>query len=122
MVSIIVGFFGDFVRNLASPEVSGGGPVESFIRLITQNNMESPLETGLATTLVEQVDKLIVFLLYYLTYLAPDFTKLNFSDFLTYGYAIGNDRILVAVSITLGFCIGLTILGYFCLKTREIAK
>ena len=122
IVAIIVGFFGDFVRNLASPEVSGGGPVESFFRLITQNNMESPLETGLATTLIEQVDKLIVFLLYYLTYLAPDFTKLNFSDFLTYGYAIDTDRLLVAVSITLGFCIGLAIFGYFCLKTREIAK
>ena len=122
IVAIIVGFFGDFIRNLAQPDVSGGGPVESFFRLITQNNMETPLETGLATTLIEQVDKLIVFLLYYLTYLAPDFTKLNFSDFLTYGYAIDSDRILVAVSITLGFCIGLAVFGYFCLKTREIAK
>ena len=122
LVAIIVGFFGDFIRTLAKPDTSGGGPVESFFRLVTQNNMETPLETGLATTLIEQVDKLIVFLLYYITYLAPDFTKLNFSDFLTYGYAIDTDRLLVAVSITVGFCIGLAVMGYFCLKTREIAK
>ena len=51
-----------------------------------------------------------------------NFNQLNFSEFLTYGYAIDSDRILVALTITLGFCAGLTILGYFALKTREIAK
>ena len=122
LVCLIVGFFGDFIRNLTSPDVAGGGPVESFFRLITQNNMETPLETGLATTLIEQVDKLMVYLLDKLTYLAPDFGRLNFSDFLTFGYSIDSDRIFVAISIALGFCVGLTILGYFCLKTREIAK
>ena len=122
LVAIIVGFFGEFIRKLAEPDVSGGGPVESFYRLVTQNNMETPLETGFATTMIEQVDKLLVYLLDKLTYLAPDFAKLNFSDFLTYGYSIDTDRILVAITISLGFCLGLTILGYFCLKTREIAK
>ena len=119
---MIVGFFGEFIRELATPDVSGGGPIESFFRLVTQNNMETPLETGVGTTLIEQVDNLIVYLLDKLTYLAPNFGDLNFSKFLTYGYSISNDRIFVAVSIAVGFCFGLTILGYFCLKTREIAK
>ena len=122
LVAIIFGFFGDFVRNLAKEDVSGGGPIESFFRLVTQNNMETPLETGLATTLIEQADWAIIRTLYYMTYTAPDFRRLNFSEYLTYGYSIDVDRILVAVTITLGFCIGLTVLGYFCLKTREIAK
>ncbi len=121
-VAIIVGFFGEFIRKLAEPDVSGGGPIESFYRLVTQNNMETPLETGFATTVIEQIDNLLVYLLDKLTYLAPDFSKLNFSDFLTYGYSIDADRILVAITIALGFCLGLTILGYFCLKTREIAR
>jgi hypothetical protein len=121
-VAIIVGFFGEFIRKLAEPDVSGGGPIESFYRLVTQNNMETPLETGFATTVIEQIDKLLVYLLDKLTYLAPDFAKLNFSDFLTYGYSIDSDRILVAIAIAIGFCLGLTILGYFCLKTREIAR
>ncbi len=122
IVCLIIGFFGDFIRNLTLPEVAGGGPVESLVRILTQNNMQTPLETGFATTVIEQTDKLVVFVLEKLTYLAPDFGRLNFSDFLTYGYSIDIDRILVAVSIAIGFCIGLTILGYFCLKTREIAK
>ena len=84
--------------------------------------METPLETGFATTVIEGVDKFAVYILEKLTYLAPDFGRLNFSEFLTYGYSVDADRLLVAVSISIGFCVGLTILGYFCLKTREIAK
>ncbi|MEM9412146.1 MAG: hypothetical protein AAGA30_13600, partial [Planctomycetota bacterium] len=122
IVIIIIGFFGEFIRKLATPEVSGGGPVESFYRMVTQNNMEAPLETGFARTAIEAVDKFAVYILEKLTYLAPDFARLNFSDFITYGYSIDIDRLLVAISISIGFCIGLTILGYFCLKTREIAK
>jgi ABC-type transport system involved in multi-copper enzyme maturation permease subunit len=121
-VVLLVGFSGDFIRDLSKPDAEGGGPIESFVRIITQNNMQSPLETGLATTLMEQTDNLLVYMMYQLTYLAPDFRWLDFSDFLTYGYAIDVQRVLVAVSIALGFAAGTTVLGYFCLKTREIAK
>ena len=100
----------------------GGGPIESCIRVVTQKNMMVDLDTGVLTTVIENVDKLIVAILTALTYLAPNFSQLNFSNYLTYGFAIDNQRILIAVLITLAFCVGLTILGYFALKTREIAK
>ena len=126
LVVIVVGFFTTDIRKLATDlfagEESGGGPVESLYRILTQKNMEVHLETGIGTTLMEQSDKGLVFMLDKLTYLAPDFSKLNFSDFLTYGYSVDQNRMLVALAITLGFCLGLSILGYFCLKTREIAK
>jgi hypothetical protein len=35
---------------------------------------------------------------------------------------VDSSRLGVALLISIGFCLGLTILGYFCLKTREIAK
>jgi hypothetical protein len=122
VVVIIVGFFTGFIRDLMSPESVGGGPIESLIRVVTQNNMVSEMETGVVTTLIEQVDRFLVGLMVGFTYLAPNFSVLNFSDYLTYGYAIDTQRILVALAISLVFCIGLTILGYFALKTREIAK
>ena len=126
LVIIVVGFFTSEIRKLAKDlfagEESGGGPIESLFRILTQKNMEVHLETGVGTTLMEQIDKGLVFMLDKLTYLAPDFGKLNFSDFLTYGYSIDQNRMFVALAITFGFCLGLSILGYFCLKTREIAK
>ncbi len=122
MVMLIIGFSSPFIRDLTQTDVSGGGPIESFFRLVTQKNMEVQLETSVATTLMEQTDKMIVALLNALTYLAPNFSNLNFANFLTYGYSVDVDRILVAVAITFAFCLGLSILGYFSLKTREIAK
>lgn len=122
IVVILFGFISGFVRNLAQPDVSGGGPIESFWRLVTQKNMEVDLEPGLQRTLMEQADTLLVNALYYLTYLAPDFQRLNFSSFLTYGYAVDANRLGVALCISIGFCLWVSILGYFCLKTREIAK
>jgi hypothetical protein len=122
VVMAILGFYSQFVRELTLPEKDGGGPIESLIRVITQQNMQVGLETSVLTTLMEQVDKGLVFLLAGLTYLAPDFAQLDFSQFLTYGYAIDTQRLVVAIAITLAFVGGLSILGYFALKTREIAK
>jgi hypothetical protein len=129
VVVIVVGFFTEFIRELlyGDPDVGtggpeGGGPIESLIRVVTQNNMISELETGVLTTLIENVDIFLVRLMVGFTYLAPNFSVLNFSDYLTYGYAIDTQRLLIALAITFIFCFGLTIVGYFALKTREIAK
>ena len=122
IVMIIIGFFTTFIRDMTTITHEGGGPIESLIRVVTQKNMINALDTGITTTIVEQTDKLIIQSLSAMTYLAPNFAQLNFSEFLTYGYAIDSDRILAAITITIAFCIGLTVLGYFALKTREIAK
>ena len=122
LVMMIVGFFTPFIRSLTDVDHEGGGPIESFIRIVTQQNMVIDLETGAASTLISESDKFLSQRLSDLTYLAPNFKQLNFSEFLTYGYSIDNQRIVVALAITLAFCIGLTLLGYFSLKTREIAK
>jgi len=123
LMMMIVGFFTPFIRGLTETDAGlGGGPIESFIRIVTQKNMQVDLETGVATTLIKESDKFVSQRLSDLTYLAPNFKQLDFSEFLTYGYSIDNQRILVALAITLAFCVGLTLLGYFSLKTREIAK
>ncbi len=122
LMMMIVGFFTPNIRSLTVVGRDGGGPIESFIRIVTQKNMQVDLETGVATTLIKESDSFISQRLSDLTYLAPNFKQLDFAEFLTYGYSIDNQRILVALAITLAFCMGLTLLGYFSLKTREIAK
>ncbi len=121
-VVILVGFSSDFIRGLLLPTAVGGGPIESFYRVITQKNMEAGVEAGMVTSLMQETDKLLLKSLEMLTNLAPDFSKLNFAEFLTHGYSIDTDRVLVALAMCLAFWCGLAVLGYFCLKTREIAK
>ena len=122
IVIIFLGFFSTFVQGLASPSNVGGGPFESLIRVVTQQNMVSNLDTGWFITIVKNTDFGLSYLLYGLAFLAPDFSKFNFSDELASGYSISNSRLLIALSLTFVFCVGFTLLGYFSLKTREIAK
>lgn len=122
IVAIIVGFCTPFIRNIRDPEISGGGPLESMYRMVTQKNMQEALGDGVGVTVMEQLDYFLVRCLESLTYVVPNFAQMNFSDYLTYGYSVDNDRIFVALMIALAFCIGLSVFGYFCLKTREIAK
>ena len=122
IVLIFLGFFSSFVQELADPNNIGGGPFESLIRVVTQQNMTSDLDTNLFITIVKNADFGISHLLYGLSFLAPDFSKFNFSNELSTGYSVSNSRLLIALSLTLVFCLGFTLLGYFSLKTREIAK
>ena len=122
VVMIVIGFFTSFIREMTEASHVGGGPIESLIRVVTQRNMVNALDTGITTTMIEQLDNLVIATLSAITYLAPSFAQLNFSEFLIKGYAIDSHRILAAITITLAFCLGLTVVGYFALKTREIAK
>ena len=122
LVIIVIGFFSEFIQSMTAADHEGGGPIESALRVVTQQNMVYELDTGVATTLMKTVDKGLIQMLNAMTYLAPDFSRLNFADYLTYGYAINGQRVAIALTLTVAFCFGLTIVGYFALKTREIAK
>ena len=121
LCTIILGFLAKFIQNMQAPEAAGGGPLESMIRLVTQKNMTVELEESFGTTFLKQTDNVLVYCLRSLTHVAPDFSRLDFSKFLKYGYWIENDRIFVAMAASLALCFGLYVFGYFCLKTREIA-
>jgi hypothetical protein len=83
--------------------------------------MEVQIEESFATTMMKQTDSVLVYCLQSLTHIAPNFGKLDFSNFLKYGYWIEGDRLLIATAMSFALCFGLYVLGYFCLKTREIA-
>ncbi len=121
LVLFLVGFATPFIRGLLDPTAEGGGPIESLIRILSQENMVVSLETTWFTTLMERMDDLLLAGLNSLTWLAPSFRDLDFSRFLTWGYSVSGDRLAVAILISLAFCFGASVFGYFCLKTREIA-
>lgn len=121
LVIFLIGFCIPFIRGLIAPTAEGGGPIESFLRIIRQQNMVAALETNWINTMISKTDELILAALNSLTYLAPNFAELDFSRYLTYGYSVSNDRMMMAVLVALAFFFGSSIVGYFTLRTREIA-
>lgn len=121
VLAVVFGFFSESIKKLTVPDVEGGGPIEAFYRLITQKNQVELLGDAVGFTIMKEIDKVFLLLVSSVTKIVPDFSRLDFSSFLTYGYFIDSDRLGVAFLISLAFCIGLTLMGYFFLKTRELA-
>jgi hypothetical protein len=119
---IILGFFRDFFIKVAVGEQVGGGPVESLVRLVTQMNQTSPLENNLATQLMYAVDGVLKATMQSVGYLLPDFRSFSTVNYVAYGFNIPAAQVGAGLTEGLAFVLGLFIVGYFCLRTREVAK
>jgi ABC-type transport system involved in multi-copper enzyme maturation permease subunit len=119
---ITLGFFRQFFMDVASGKQVGGGPLESLYRLVTQMNQISPLPENFGTNLLIDVDKVLKAGMYSLTYVLPNFSSLDTVDYVKYGFNIPLNHLGQALIVCLGYLIGTFIIGYFFLRTREVAK
>ena len=101
--------------------VLGGGPIESVYRLVTQENMVSPLPENFLTNGIIVVDRGIFDILRVVQALIPNIQYFNTSQFPANGFDISFRSVLLpSVMITLAYVIPMIIFGYFCLQLREL--
>ena len=122
LAAVVLGFFGEFVRGISSGEVHGGGPLESLIRMIIQQNVTGELElNSVAATVLKGVDWVLMSLLTAGTFVLPDYTQFDTATFVADGYNIFGDLVAQQLTMAAVYLVAVTIVGYFFLKTREIA-
>ena len=119
--AIVLGYFANFVRGMFYHEVEGGGPTESLVRIIRQSNMIIDLEPGVTRTFVKAFDFVTVMLMTGICSLLPDYGGFDNSDFVANGFDIHNSLMVRDFVVTVVYVGVLTTVGYFFLKTREIA-
>ncbi|MEN6451288.1 MAG: hypothetical protein ABFC96_12420 [Thermoguttaceae bacterium] len=120
--ALLAGFCHEFMFKLATGQTLGGGPFESITRIWTQANVTSEAEPGLVTTVEQTLDAVAKFGLYLLSAVLPDFSHLNFSEFVASGFNIPGDWALMYACRTFAFALPVFIVGYLCLKNREVAQ
>ncbi len=124
MSALVLGFFGSttsiYFENMKN---SGGGPVEAFIRIVTQKGSMLDFDLGNQTleTVIQKIDYGLMYTVQLLKGAVPDFNSLGASDFVAYGVDLFDGLLLRQIVITFGYFVMTTIVGYFFLKTREIA-
>ncbi len=119
---IILGYFGQFVREVATGAVEGGGPIESTIRLLTQQNVQNELDiNGIAAMVVQGIDQVLMQSIRVATYVLPDYNRFDTTKFVANGYDIFSDVVLQQVTMAAVYTLVVAVVGYFFLKTREIA-
>jgi len=119
---LIGGFFRGYMIELALGKTWGGGPVESFIRILTQDNVVSDLPEGIRTTMAQTADAVLQRGLWVIAQLLPPFGQFDCADYVAYGFNVSGNWIGQHALTTLGFAIALFVVGHFFLKTREVAR
>src|SRR4029078_8831045 len=120
--AIVLGFYGENVRSIAMGPTYGGGPIESFIRIITQQNVMTDMEMNkILLTIIKGADGVLMHLLQAATYILPDYTRFDTTEFVASGYNIFGALVGQQLIMALVYFTAVSIAVYFFLKTREIA-
>jgi hypothetical protein len=120
--ALLGGFFNDFMFRLATGQTVGGGPFESLIRILTQQNMVTAMEPGLRTTVAKTLDQGVAVGLWSMSQILPEFGRFSFADYVASGFYISGDTILTFSCRAFAFVLPVFIVAFLCLKNREIGK
>ena len=121
---LIIGLFTQNILDLANGITQGGGLFESIIRIAKQQNMTLEMDEGLTRTVVQSVDHVLLFIMKGIALMLPDLSKFNeaFITPVAKGFDISNDAVGVWAVRGLAYLCVVFVVGYFFLKTREVAK
>ncbi|MGA2255157.1 MAG: hypothetical protein ABSG53_10885, partial [Thermoguttaceae bacterium] len=119
---IIAGLFSGYLIELAGGKMVGGGPFESMERIMTQDNMISPLEPGIKTNAIKAMDEATSLMLRYFAAVVPDVAGNDFVDRVACGFDVGPDLLTRCLLCEVAYLLPVILLGYVCLKQREVAQ
>ena len=126
---IIVGLFREFIQRLFESQVTGdstiapgGGPIESFYRLVTQTAITLDLEQTPFVAAMKGIDTALMAPMRLGAALFPSLSSLGTGDFVSSGFDIPLDLILAHSAETFGYLLAFFIIGALCLRAREVAS
>lgn len=112
----------EFMAKIVHNEEPGGGVFESIYRLVKHMNPTTELPEGTATNIMRFVDTGLVNLMWLVYNIIPDFSFFTRSlSYLSNGFDVNvATAVYPGLAVTLGYFIPCVLLGYFCLRTREL--
>ncbi len=120
---LIAGFSKRLFLEIAHLQALGGGPIESFNRLVNHENVMIELPNTFSTHLGQAFDQIAAGFLSVIGLALPSFGDYNYyADCVANGYNVPANSILVHIITTASFVLPLFIFAYVILRNREVAK
>ncbi len=119
---VITGIFQGYIVELSTGTMVGGGTFESFQRIITQDNMISQLEPGLRSTTIKVLDQAEAVMMRYFSALVPNIGENDYVDRVAFGFNVGADLVARCLLCEAAYVLPVILLGFLCLKQREVAQ
>jgi hypothetical protein len=123
MAIYLGGFFQDFIRELASEKIVGGGPMESLVRMVNREAMTTPLQATPGVKLALGGDKVYGWIMRRVLDVIPDTDRLDWTNYVAEGFNIGmTDLIPINALMIAAYLLPCALAGYYLMKWREIAS
>lgn len=127
MVLYVGGVFVAFARDVASGSTTGGGPMESIVRITQGTNIVSPLdETAASVKLALGADKVMTFILRRVLNIVPDLSRFDMTDYVAQGFDISiffrDDSLALRTLLLAAYLLPWAVLAFYMMRSREIAS
>jgi hypothetical protein len=122
MFLLVLGYFQEFIKELAQGKAVGGGPVEAMVKLVSKEVMTKPLEdNSAAKTFADTGDVAFQALFRVLLDIIPDVDRFGWTDYVAEGFNISGAQLLVSLVVLMGYLLPCALIAYYLMKSREIA-
>jgi hypothetical protein len=122
LFSLVAGMFTRPIGELLEGKIEGGLMFESLYRILTHAPMTTDLEPGIGTNVIKGLDNIVGAFMRAMVSVVPDLPFFSNATYVSSGFDIPANNIVIHVLTALGYLVPLFIAGYFFLKTREVAK
>lgn len=127
MATCVLGYFSQKIADIASGQQEGGGPIESLIRIIKQDNLVTEMEPGPTTFIIKSLDQVAMFGMDGISKLTPNFRDfaehggINTARFVASGFDISAGLMGQHFLTAVAYFLVTTCAAYFFLKAKELA-
>lgn len=117
----IMGFFQDFLQSLAYGQNVGGGPLESFARLVRGDVAAAQIDKTPLVTVYLYMDEGFRWIMRRLLNVIPDVDRFDWTKYVAEGFSIRPELIVMNTLFMVAYLLPWFLVGYYLLKTREVA-
>jgi hypothetical protein len=117
----VLGYFGEHLNDLAFNRNVGGGPFRSFTQLLKAEQPTAPLAESGGLKALLYGDQGWAWLIRRIQNLIPDVESFSWSTFVSEGFNVNTEYLVVNLLVTFGYILPWGILAYYLMKSREVA-
>jgi hypothetical protein len=112
----------DFLKSVGAGTNIGGGPAESFYRLVRREVAAAPLEETTTAKVATASDVAFRMFVRLILKLIPDVDSYSKYNFVGEGFNIPLDQLIISFVLLAGYLLPCAMLAYYLIKWREIAS
>lgn len=118
----LTGYATEHLSDLALNRNVGGGPFESISRLVKAEQPTAPSGETAGARALQFFDRGWAWVVRRIQNMIPDVESFTWTDFVSEGFNVNTEYLVVNLLVTAGYLLPWFVLGYYLMKSREVAN